>query len=715
MTDDSIVDHVLKERYYQPGETCWEDIATRVSKFIADNFEEQTSFEEAIKSKKLIPASPFLMNAGTVNPQLFSCFVLPIEDNIDSIFKFYSDSAKIFKSSGGVGADWSLLRPKGAPLSGGGETSGVVSFTKIFDRVIETVKQGGIKKGAAICCLNIDHPEIEDFIKMKLERGECENFNISPCVTDDFMERVENGDAEANNLFNLITYCAWESSEPGLLFIDTANKDSSTPGLGRYTSPNPCSERFLLSFESCCLSGINLIKFINDDKSIDYNSLEKVVRVAVRFLDNAIDKNKYPLPEIERATKYTRRIGIYPIGVADVLLKVGLPYNSNDGRMFCEFIWKFINEIAWDESIRIGRIKGPFEAILYRDHSSVHERSRNAAVTCCAPSGTTSIIAGSNFGIEPFFSFVSKRSKGSGQGMIINEQFKDMVYKHYPNKVDEIIEECYKNGSIQHLSWIKEDMRNVFVSAHDISWKDHIDMQAMFQKHCKDGSISKSINVPESTSINDIRNMFIYAWKSGCKGVTIYREGSRDGVYTLKEKDEVISTITELVNPVTYKLVNANGRILPKTPRETPATMYKKNTGCGKMMIAVGEVDGKPHSITIVNKGGCDAMTQGLAELTSLCERYGVPQWNINKVLMGVKCSAAMRNIKSDGRSCPEILGKILHDHYPHEDEPPKTDDPPIKKEIIEQKANACPQCGESLIHASGCVSCSSCSYSRCS
>jgi len=862
---DDIVENILKERYYQPGETCWEDIAWRVSKFIGKTESEQDYFNVMIRDKYVVPASPFLMNAGTEHPQCFSCFTLNVDDDIRSIFKFYADASLVFKSSGGIGVNWSKLRPKGSSLSGGGFSSGVLSFMNIFNELIETVSQGGKKKGAAICLLSTEHPECEDFIRSKLIEGKYKNFNISPVITDQFMERAITGLEPENKMFNLIVDCTYNSSEPGALFIDTINRDSSTPGLGEYNEVNPCvtgdtllmvkvgkdikiipikdlinkdvdvwngyewtlvtpmitgynqpvaevgvvlesngynytstltctlghkwllgddtrvettelkvgnklkawidplghgirgtisyinklervepvvycftdyknhsgvfngiltaqcGERPLLPYESCCLMAIVLPKFVKGTK-IDVVLLDKIVRKSIRFLDNSMDVNEYPIPEIKEATLKTRRLGLYITGFADTLVMLGIKYGSKECIDFIEDIWGFINKIAWQESVNIGIELGTFPAYYTRNPDIVPDYARNAAVTCLAPSGTTSIIAGVNWGIEPFYSYASVRSEGAGQGFIVNKLFEEMLDTNYPDKKEQIIEHCAKHGTIQNIPYISKEIKDVFVTALDLSYKEHIDVQSAFQKYCHDGSISKTLNMPKTSTLEDVRNAYIYAWRTGCKGITFYREGTRKGVYQLKNEPEIKNPVEKLIkNPVQYKLlVNPTGRILAKTPREIPSITYKRSTGCGKMMITIGEVNGKPHTIVIKNKGGCDAMTQAVAELTSLCERYEVPQWNTNKVLMGIRCPAAMKNPKSDGKSCAEILGKILNDFYPHEDEPPKDDEeppkatPPIVTIEYIDSTNVCPDCGEPLTHEGGCVICKNCAYSKC-
>jgi ribonucleoside-diphosphate reductase alpha chain len=532
--EPTIQENILAERYYAPGEKSWEDLAIRVGKFMGG-----TAITTAMTEKKFIPASPFLMNAGTEHPQMFSCFVLPLEDNIASIFQFYTESAKIFKSSGGVGANWSNLRPVGSPLSGGGTTSGVVSFMEIFNVVIEKVKQGGKKKGAAICTLDISHPEVENFIKMKLEKGKFENFNISPTVTDEFMQRAIAGHEYEKALFDLIVDCTYNSSEPGMLWIDTANRYCSTPGLGLYRSTNPCGERFLFPYECCCLGGINLAYFVRDGH-VDWQNLGKTVRLVIRFLDEAFDRNEYPLPEIEQASKNTRRIGLYPIGLADALIKMRLPYDSQEGRDLAEKLWEFINKTAWDESVKLGEKLGTFPAYEARNPALVPEGARNAAVTCVAPGGTTSLIAGVNFGIEPYVGLVTRREQGSGTGTIVCPLFEEELRKVVSTEIEfnEVLDHAAKHGSIQSIDWLPADFKQIFVTARDIHWRDHIDMQTIFQKHCIDGTISKTINLPKSSTRDDIRDAYIYAWQQELRGLTFYREGTRDPVYAYGSGDE---------------------------------------------------------------------------------------------------------------------------------------------------------------------------------
>lgn len=689
-----MLNKILSRGYLKDGEKDWADISKRVSDFCGGKEMYHTMLE-----KKLIPASPFLLNAGTSKPQLFSCFVVPVDDNIESIFQFYAKSAKIFKSSGGVGANWSKLRAKGMPLSGGGTTSGVISFLSIFNEVIETVKQGGVKKGAAMSCLDITHPECEDFIKMKLAEGMFSNFNISPIVSDSFMRSVIRKDSDALRKFKLIVDCTWECSEPGILFIDAANKGASVPGLGLYQSCNPCSERWLLDYESCCLCGVSWPIFVKG-RVVDWKAFEKAIRTGIRFLDLAIDKNLYPLPEIEEATKKTRRLGLYPLGIADVLLEAGLGYNTKEGRVFCEEMWSFMNRIAWDESVKLGEKHGTFPAYEYRNPELVPEGARNAAVTVVAPGGTTSFIAGVNFGIEPFTSFVSVRRNGAGEGRIVIPQFDQMLDRVCPDLKQEAIDHCGRTGSIQDLDYLPSEIKRIFVSAYTIHWKDHIDMMAMFQKYCIDGSISKTVNLPASATKEDIEEAYIYAWKHGCKGITFYREGTRDAVYNLEK------VITKKTGP-DYHI-----------PKKAPAIRYNVNIGCGKMAVIV---TGDPETFEPIevfeiplSGGSCAGHCGGEGRTISNALQYGVPPSKFISSLSKVVCKACANKDKLDGRSCPDAMGKKLAEFI--RDSPLMFNH--IKHDLEESHkapdTSKCPDCGAPIEHAEGCHTCKFCGFSRC-
>lgn len=718
MVESPIVEKILKDRIFVEGETSYSDVCKRVSNFLFKDTADRTKFYNLMSERKIVPASPYLMQAGTKHPQLSSCFTIPVEDSLDSIFGYVNESAKVFQRSGGVGTNWSALRPEGASISSGGQSTGPMSFMGVFDQMVEAVRHGGKKKGAAIAILDIDHPDIEKFITMKNTEGAYKNFNISVMITDDFMKRFIAGGEKEVNLMNLISQSIWTRAEPGIVWYDTVNKTNPVRRWKLIKETNPCGEEPLVPYGSCNLIGVNWGAFVRDGK-IDYNALEDVIRIVVRAADNAIDLNEFPLPELKKVALYIRQIGIYPLGMHDMLIKMGLPYDSEVGRDAVRDVAEFVERIAWDESVKIGKVKGPAPVVKDNLTDGIPSGARNSAVTTAAPGGTTSLIANCSNGIEPVFSYVMTREGGHGSGnVIINDLFIDAVkqLKIPDDAKDSIFKEMHTYGSIQHISSLPKSFRDIFKTALDITPKDHILMQATVQRYTTAG-ISKTVNCPEIITPEGILSSIKFAWEQGCKGITFYRQNSRNEVvYGLKKDKPAIQVDTvDIVNPVKYRLIKANGRILAKTPRETPSTMYKRNTGCGKMMIAIGEVDGKPHSVTIVNKGGCDAMTQALAEMTSLCERYGIPQWNINKLLSKIKCSAAMQNPKSDGKSCPNIIGTILNEYYPHDEEPPKNDEEaPEPKPDKSQSTIVCPECGKGLIYQSGCVSCTFCGYSRC-
>ena len=714
--NDPIVESILKERYYQPGENSWEDIAWRVANFIGNNDTERERFYEIISNKEFIPNSPCLFNAGTNNPQMSACFTIPVHDSIESIFNAVKNAAIIHATGGGTGFNFSEIRSNGSIVNGTGHyASGPVSFMSVFNSATDTIIQGGKRRGANLGSLDVSHPDILEFINCKSKEGSLKNFNISVNITDEFMNDLNSN--VNKKIWSSIIDGNWNNGEPGLIFTDNTEKDNNCKHLGKLIHRNPCQEFVGLENESCNLGSINLLSCI-DNNDFNWKKFQSLIESGVIFLNNVIDKNNYPIKEIEEATKKTRKIGLGVMGFADLLIALNIEYGSEESFKFVDSLFSFMRKEADLTSESLSNRYGTYP-------ESVGDSRRNASVLSIAPTGSISIFAEVSSGIEPNFGWIYKRSTWvDGEKKtydMIHPLFKNLILNKYKNRSDAILQHALYHGTISNCSYINDDLKRVFVTAKDISPINHIRMQAVIQKHV-DQAISKTINCLESTTKDEIAEMIKFAWKLGCKGLTIYRDGSRNDVVleTNATKKDANVNVVELTNPVEYKLVKANGRILPKTPRESPAVMYKRNTGCGKMMIAIGEVDNRPHSITIVNKGGCDAMTQAVTELTSLCERFCVPQWNINKVLMNIKCPAAMKNPKSDGKSCPDIIGKILNEFYPHDEEPPKDPiiDNSIEKNVIQiitQKINVCPDCGEELTHESGCRSCIHCGYTKCS
>lgn len=738
--EDPIVESILKERYYQPGESSWNDIAKRVADFIGNDAAQRDKFYQIIKDTEFIPNSPCLMNAGTKDALMSACFSIGIDDDLSSIFDAVKCGALLMKAGAGVGYDFSTLRPKDASIRNGqGTASGVVSFMRVFNSMIGEVKSGFKRRGAAIAILRCDHPEIYDFISCKDVEGEFSNFNISVMLTKDFMDAVKQNKSwelkfnntvyktvNAKELFNQMVKHTHGTGEPGYLHYENINNTNPNRHLGDITSCNPCGEIPILvdpktnGGESCNLGSIDVSKFYNNGV-FDWNHLKEVVNLGVNFLNNVMDKNHYPFESIKKMTLATRKIGLGVMGVADLLIKEGLEYGSQEACNYCEKLMKFINDAAIDESIKLAKIHGPFPAWKGSEWEKRGIQIRNSVLTCQAPTGTVSLFANCSSGIEPNFGWIYKRSTWvDGEKKtydMIHPLFKEYININHIAYTEDILSYALLNGTLKGCPNINWHKIPVLCVAKDISWKGHCDMQIAFQKYTGN-SISKTQNLPNNTTVEQVSDILFYAFENGCKGLTIYREGSRNDVVletnASKKSDELVKLV-EINNPVKYKLVTANGRILPKTPRCMPATLIKKNSGCGKMMIAIGEAFDSPHSVTIVNKGGCDAMTQALAELTALGLRWGIPGTDIVKTLKGIKCSAALRNPISDGKSCPDILGKVIDELYEFDLLPNKTESISTSQKSVTKQSNiTCPECGELLSFIEGCRSCSHCGFSKC-
>lgn len=504
----------------------------------------EDEFYRMMTNLEFIPNSPTLMNAGTMFRQLSACFVLPIEDSIESIFNTLKAAAIIHKTGGGTGFSFSRLRPKGDMVrTTGGIASGAISFAKIYDTATEVMKQGGRRRGANMGILRVDHPEIMDFIVAKEKEGVLRNFNLSVAVTDKFMKAVEedgdfdlinprNGEMvetlKARAIWNLMVMMAWKNGEPGVIFLDTINKHNPTPHLGQIESTNPCGEQPLLPYESCNLGSVDVSKFVTDDGKLDWDRLRQTVRLAVRFLDDVIDANVYTLPEIEKITKGNRKIGMGVMGFADMLIKMGIKYNTRKGLQTAEKLMKFITAEARKMSVELGEEKGSFPNFRGSIWESQFKTMRNATVTTIAPTGTISIIAGCSQGIEPLFAIVYIRevAESLGRSLIeVNPLFESIALKE-GFYTEELVKKIARKTSIQDVEEIPERVRKLFVVAHDISAKWHVRMQAAFQKYV-DNAVSKTINFPNKATPDDIDEAYWLAYKLGCKGITVYRYGSR--------------------------------------------------------------------------------------------------------------------------------------------------------------------------------------------
>ncbi|MCQ1535783.1 adenosylcobalamin-dependent ribonucleoside-diphosphate reductase [Methanosarcina sp. KYL-1] len=538
---DALVAEILKARYLREGETSWEDVCERVAKAIASDEAEYREFRELMVRKLFLPSSPTLMNAGTKLGQLSACFVVPVEDSVEEIFEAVKTAALIQKTGGGTGFNFSNIRPKGSPaLCVDGVASGPVSFMGLFNAATEVIKQFGRRRGANMGILDVSHDDVISFIRAKKAEGDFRNFNLSVMVPDTFMELVEAGREEeiwnertgvkVGDIFSEIVEGIWSNGEPGIIFYDRINRDNFTPELGKITATNPCGEEPLLPFESCNLGSLNLSLFVKGGQ-VDWDFLREVTGKAVRFLDNEIDKNTYPVPEIEKATKRTRKVGLGVMGFHDLLLKLGLPYDSEEALKLGEKLMEQISGAAVRESRRLAAEKG-----LFPEHarSTWELPMRNAALTAIAPTGTISILAGCSAGIEPVFSWVYRRTGTVGQEFMLVHLLFEARFRPELSEADygRLLEHVYTRGTLQDFEAEKspdEGEKRLFRSALDIGWKAHIDMQAAFQRHCHAG-ISKTINMPNEAGREEIRKALIYAWKQGLKGLTIYRTGSREQV-----------------------------------------------------------------------------------------------------------------------------------------------------------------------------------------
>lgn len=493
-----------------------------------------------------LPNSPTLMNAGRPLQQLSACFVLPVEDSLESIFDAIKHQALIHQSGGGTGFSFSHLRPKDDRVaSTSGVASGPVTFMRIFNAATDVIKQGGTRRGANMGILQIDHPDILNFISIKEDPHEMTNFNLSVGVTDAFMKALDGrrsyslvnprtqravGRLSAEFVFNRLVEAAWRSGEPGLVFLETINRSNPTPQLGRIESTNPCGEQPLLPHESCTLGSINVSHFVSGSPtvcSVDFDRLAEVIPLAVRFLDNVIDMNHYPLPGIEQMTKSTRKIGLGVMGFADLLIRLSIPYDSDAALKIGDELMQFIQKRAQTASAELARERGVFPAYKGSRLESARRRLRNATVTTIAPTGTISIIADCSPGIEPLYGVSFTRTVMEDVRLVtIHPEFVRRAQQAGIDS-DKLAERLAANVSIQHLQEIPQDLRRLFVTAQDISAEQHVRMQAMFQRF-SDSGVSKTINLPPTATPADVAVAFRLAYRLGCKGITAFRSGSRD-------------------------------------------------------------------------------------------------------------------------------------------------------------------------------------------
>jgi ribonucleoside-diphosphate reductase alpha chain len=722
--------------------------------------EVHSEFKELLEELVFLPNSPTLMNAGVAGGQLSACFVLPIGDSMDEIFETLKTTAKIHQSGGGTGFSFSRLRPKGDLVkSTDGTASGPVSFAKIYNAATEEIKQGGKRRGANLGTLRIDHPDIEEFITCK-DTGGFENFNFSVSVTRNFMERLgeeesnpdsvvvkvdgskefayfrandpkaaqgtiirEAGDFElinpkdgsivkvvkASYLMNLIAEHAWMTGDPGILFIDTINDSNTVPAQGPIESTNPCGETPLHPYDSCNLGSINLSKMVSSAGEIKWAKLKDTVFKSVRFLDNVIDANTFPLPIIDETVKSARRIGLGVMGYADMLMQMKIPYGSQEAIALADEVMSFIHENAVEASQNLAKEKGPFP--LFRDSIWVDKGPdlRNATLTCIAPTGSLSILANCSSGIEPVFAFVYNREILGGERFLeIQPLFASILANAGVQLTEERIKELSKLPSVQNVQWIPKEMKRYLVTAFDVPSERHLQTQAAFQKWT-DLAVSKTVNMLNNATVDDVKEVYRGAYASNCKGVTVFRYGCKKGVLSLRD-DESKATSAEK---------NVAGRKPTKKPR--PETLSgdtpRIKTGCGHLYVVVNRDPVTSELFEVIalagKAGGCTScLMEGMTRVMTTALRFGTPVEEISKQILGLRCPTPAPNWGANNGdsvlSCPDGIGKVLLKYA--------EDATTIAQAAASQALTfACPDCGLILDPDGGCFVCRSCGFSKCS
>ncbi len=714
----------------------------------------EEEFYKIMSDLEFIPNSPTLMNAGLELQQLSACYVLPVPDSMEGIFDAIKYAALIHKSGGGTGFSFSRIRPKNdRVLSTGGVASGPISFMKVFNTATNAVKQGGTRRGANMAILRVDHPDILEFIDAKRNDEELTNFNISVGLTAEFMnalERGENyklvnprngevvGELNAKEVMDKIVEGAWKNGEPGIVFLDRINEANPTPKLGVIESTNPCGEQPLLPYESCNLGSINLSKLVKGSgkkAKVDYDRLGQLVDIAVRFLDNVIDANRFPLDLIEEMTKKTRKIGLGVMGFAEMLILLGIPYDSEEALRTGESVMKFINERAMQASEKLAEERGSFPAFGDSIYAGKRKSLRNATLTTIAPTGTISIIAGTSSGIEPLFAICYQRNVLDNDKLIeVNPVF-EKVAKERGFYSPELMAEIAEKGSIQDIESIPDDVRRVFVTALDVDPVWHVMMQAVFQRHTHN-AVSKTCNLRNEATKEDVYNIYMLAYREGCKGITVYRDGSRESQVLTTGKSggkenggsqgenggETASKAEGAQMGVGYAAPGgceecAIGRAMME-PRERPdvtrGTTEKVRTGCGNVYVTVNEDElGLCEVFTQIGKaGGCaSAQAEAISRLISLALRSGVKVQAIIHQLRGIRCPAPAWNKGEVVLSCPDAIGRVL-EHSVLKDV--REDLSASSMEETTPQMGACPECGGHLKHEDGCSVCMFCGFSKC-
>ncbi|MGI1659783.1 MAG: vitamin B12-dependent ribonucleotide reductase [Desulfitobacterium sp.] len=726
------------------------------------------SFYEMMAKLEFMPNSPTLMNAGRDLGQLSACFVLPIDDSMEEIFDAIKNAAIIHKSGGGTGFSFSRLRPKNSTVrSTGGVASGPVSFMKVFNAATEAVKQGGTRRGANMGILRVDHPDILEFITCKEDNKEITNFNISVGITEAFMKAVQEkahydlidphskeavGQLYAPDVFKMIVDRAWRNGEPGIIFIDRLNRDNPTPQLGEIEATNPCGEQPLLPNEACNLGSINLKLMVTEKEGkvvVDWERLSTITRTATRFLDNVIEANTYPLPAIEEMVKGNRKIGLGVMGFADMLILLQTSYASEEAVEYAEKIMNFIQTEARLESQSLAEERGTFPNYKGSIYDGVRPL-RNATLTTIAPTGTISMICGASSGVEPLFAVAYTKTVMDGTPLVeVNPIFQSFA-EEYGFDSPELMRKIAEKGTVLGFSEVPNWVQEVFVTAQEIDPEWHIRIQAAFQKYT-DNAVSKTINFANEATHEDIAKAYELAYELNCKGLTVYRDGSRE--------EQVLSTgiakkaddkATEPKGQAANAEKNSDVFIVPKVPfipevntvlpRPRPTTTTgvteKIRIGCGNLYVSVmADEKGICEIFTNTGRaGGCSSQSEATARLISIALRSGISVDAIIEQVKGIRCPACIRREGVKVTSCPDAIARVIKEYVelgkgkinsvtinaePEIEEKPVqsksasfTGGQKIRSTVAE--ANACPECGMGINHESGCVVCTHCGYSKC-
>lgn len=701
---------------------------------------------------RFMPNSPTLMNAGRESGMLSACFVLPVEDSIDGIFSAVKNTALIQKAGGGTGFSFSRLRPRGDRVaSSGGTTSGPISFMKVFSQTTAAIQQGAFRRGANMGIMRIDHPDVIDFVNAKQDLNQLTNFNLSVAVTDSFMEALEadpDGDHVVRNprtneeaplvkedgthwsvseIFDLVATRAWETGEPGVIFIDRMNAANPTPHVGEICATNPCGEQPLLAYESCNLGSINVANFVmeaDEGSEIDYDALGEVVHLATRFLDDVIEVNSYPIPEIETMSRGNRKIGLGIMGFADMLFKLGIPYSSEEGVAKGEELMEFINKESHRASEKLAEQRGMFPNWKGSVWQERRRPIRNACTTTVAPTGTVSIIADCSGGIEPLFSLVYFRNVLDGTKLMeVNKVF-ESVARERGFYTGDLMKGISERGSIQSIDGIPDDVKEVFLSAHDISPEWHVRMQAAFQKHC-DASISKTINFKKEATIDDVSAVYSQAFEQGCKGITMYRDGCRKNQpmsLSSEKKSELAQEHGDMVKPMVM-------------PEIMPAVSVKQITPFGNMhvKIVVDPSDGREREV-FAQLAKCGDLAnsdlEAICRLISLYLRVNGSLRDVVSQLDGIGSSLTIPTKEGRISSLADGLARAIHKYWRAKEDTDMFRFLAGKKKSVSDQGHQpmgfasrastvddfkikCPTCSAELVFEEGCCKCR-CGFSQC-